>query len=456
MRHHLLPYTMICSLTLTILGIYYAFTPPPINTWDNFLTFWFSVSILVTFLILLFTNIAENSITKNSLRQCINLLTTAPIGIVGGLILLSGCISTIAILTGFRHDYIAYIQQWSVILQGDDPWNPVQKIPTNAYGPLFNVLALFYAIHPLAPKLLFCISSLGASTWLIKILGNRYRKEPLIMLAGLLFLFINPFLLLTIAEQGLFDILPAITILSAIVLRTRRYFLSSGLVLGIGVLFKYYPIVLLPFLMIDQRRVKLSPLLSCFGIVSSGFTISCSIWGMSTFSPIFLATERASKQISIFRFLRGRFSPLHLLTDSPNLDKYSIYATVVFILLVIFLSWLRNIETSLAGMIGMLTALTFYKVGHLQFYTCLFLMMPFWYTTSVLPETRKLKILFSNGIFLMWIASLQLAYSLSGLREPPWLYLRDIVGLPSFLLAGWAIITAIHYGTLMTSLTDTQ
>ena len=211
MRHHLLPYTMICSLTLTILGIYYAFTPPPINTWENFLTFWFSVSILVTFLILLFTNIAENSITKNSLRQCINLLTTAPIGIVGGLILLSGCISTIAILTGFRHDYIAYIQQWSVILQGDDPWNPVQKIPTNAYGPLFNVLALFYAIHPLAPKLLFCISSLGASTWLIKILGKRYRKEPLIMLAGLLFLFINPFLLLTIAEQGLFDILPAVS-----------------------------------------------------------------------------------------------------------------------------------------------------------------------------------------------------------------------------------------------------
>ena len=389
-------------------------------------------------------------------------MTATPIGIVGGLILLSGCISSIAILTGFQHDYRAYVQQWFVILEGDDPWNPATKIPTNAYGPLFNALALFYAIHPLAPKLLFCIAWLGASAWLIKVLGKRYRKEPLTMLAGLLFLFINPFFLVTIAEQGLFDILPAICILSAIVLRTRRHFLSSGLVLGMGVLFKYYPIVLLPFIVIDRRRLQLSSLLSCIGVVSSGFIISFFIWGMSTFSPIFFAGERGSKLISIFRFLRGRLSPFYLLTDHPNLDKYSIYAMVLFIALVIFLTWFRNIETSLAGIIGMLTALTFYKVGHPQFYTCLFLMMPFWYATSVLPETRKLRILLPSGILLIWIAILQLAYSISantigfGFSETPWSHLRHIIGLPSFLLACWAIITAIHYGTLITSRSPSQ
>ena len=135
---------------------------------------------------------------------------------------------------------------------------------------------------------------------------------------------------------------------------------------------------------------------------------------------------------------------------------------VLFILLAIFLTWFRNIETSLAGIIGMLTALTFYKVGHSQFYTCLFLMIPFWYATSVLPETRKLRILLPSGILLIWIASLQLAYSISadptgaGFKEKPWFYLRDIIGLPSFLLACWAIITAIHYGTLITSRSPSQ
>ena len=295
MSRHLLPYTILCGIALIILTIYYAATLPPINTWENFFIVWLEIFLLVVFLGLLFTYLAMNSTAKNSIKQCINFVTATPIGIVGWLILLSGCISSIAILTGFQHDYRAYVQQWFVILEGDDPWNPAKKIPTNAYGPLFNALALFYAIHPLAPKLLFCIAWLGASAWLIKLLGKRYREEPLTMLVGLLFLFINPFFLVSIAKHGLFDILPAICILSAMVLRTRRHFLSSGLVLGIGVLFKYYPIVLLPFLMVDRRRLQLSSLLSFIGVVSSGFMISFFIWGMSTFSPIFFCRRTRLK-----------------------------------------------------------------------------------------------------------------------------------------------------------------
>lgn len=59
---------MICSLILIILGIYYVFILFLINIWENFLIFWFSVFILVIFLILLFINIVENFIIKNSFK----------------------------------------------------------------------------------------------------------------------------------------------------------------------------------------------------------------------------------------------------------------------------------------------------------------------------------------------------------------------------------------------------
>ena len=434
--------------------MFYGVILPRINSWQSFFIVWLAIFISIVCVIVLFIGIAKNSRAKNSLQQCIDFLTTTPIGIMGGLFLFSAFITSIAIFIGIRHDYIAYTQQWLAILEGDDPWNLGKDIPRNAYGPLYNALALFYAIHPLAPKVLFCMAWIGTSAWLIKVLGKSHGKQPLIMLAVLLFLFINPFFFVTIAEHGIFDILPAICLLGALVYKNRQQLFLSGIILGLGILLKYYPIFLLPFLMINGRKIQLKPLLSCLVTVISGFIISYAIWGMSTFSPILFAGERVSKLISIFRFLRGKLSPLQLITNQPNLDEYSLIAIVLTVSFVIILTWFRNIEITLAGAIGMLTALTFYKVGHPQFYACLYFMIPFWYATSVLPETKQLKILLPSGILLIWIAILQLAYSISaigtdkgvGFRVLPWGHLREIIGLPSFLLACWAILSAIYYG----------
>ncbi len=468
MRNHryLNPLLILCGLNVVVLVIYYfvvvvsrlrnhlplepstnvPVSPEQVNSWSFFFIAWVVIILSLIFMGLLFTYLANNPTAKTNIKGLIRIIATPTVA-AAGLTLLFILIASLAVLTGFRHDYVAYTSQWSAILKGADPWDLGEKIPVNAYGPLFNILALLFAIHLLAPKLLFCLAWLGVSVYLIKVLSRHYREEPLIMLLGIFYMFINPFFWLTIAEYGLFDILPAICCLSAIALNTRRRFYLSGSVLGIGVLLKYYPIVLLPFLMIDGRRLRIFPALSCIGTIVSGLLISIAIWGMSTLSPILFASGRESKLLSIFRFLRGKVSPLNLFIDNPNLDTYSTYTIVLFVALAFFLVWFRKLEASLGAIIGILTTLTFYKVGHSQFYTCIFLIVPFWYATSKLSETRKRKILLPIGLLLTWLITFQLAYNLfGGMSDKPWGHLRGVIGLPTFVIQCWSVMVTIRYG----------
>lgn len=417
------------------------------GSWSFFFAAWLLMMASALFVLLIFVGLRRSTYAHGVLDQLTGKLFTQSNYQYALVVGLFCCAAMLAVITGFRHDYVAFTLQWSAILQGEDPWNLDDTIPVNAYGPLFNALALIFAIHPLAPKLFFNLAWFGSATYLAKCFLRRYQHSSLVVLALISSLFLNPFLWLTISEYGLFDILPAISCLSSLAFSYRRQFYWAGLILGIGVLLKIYPIVLLPFLMIDGRRLKIAPALSCIGTIAMGFLISVAIWGQSTFSPFLFAEARDSKILSIFRFLRGKASPLRLFVDQPNWDVYSIYAMTFFVVAVLIFVWVRNLETSLAATVGMVTALTFYKVGHSQFYTCIFLMIPFWYATSQLPEFRKLKILLPFSLLLGWIVVLQVVYNLfGGMLSHPWFHLREIVGLPTFALACWSVVSALSLG----------
>lgn len=428
-------------------GTYVPVVPQWAGSWGFFFAAWFLMMASALFVVLMFVGLKRNTYALSMLNKFTTQLLAEPkyqYALIFGLFC---CAAVLAIVTGFRHDYVAFTLQWGAILQGKDPWDLDDSIPVNAYGPLFNTIAFIFAIHPLAPKLLFNLAWFGSATYLAKVLLRHYQLSSLTALAVVFSLFLNPFFWLTIAEYGLFDILPAISCLSALVFIYRRRFYWAGLLLGLGVLLKIYPIVLLPFLMIDGRRLNIAPALSCIGTVAMGLLISVGIWGQSTFSPFLFAQARDSKILSIFRFLRGKASPLRLFVDQPNWDAYSVYAIALFVGAVLLLVWVKNLETSLAATVGIVTTLTFYKVGHSQFYTCIFLMMPYWYATSPLPEFRKLKILLPFSLLLAWIAVLQVAYNLfGGMLSHPWFHLREIVGLPTFALACWSVVAALSLG----------
>jgi hypothetical protein len=382
---------------------------------------------------------------EKKLGRLIESLTTPSTKVKIGLILLGIGVLVLTSLIGPTHDHSAYVRHWSAILQGSDPWNLGEGTAKNAYGPLYNALALLYAINPFLPKIIFCIAWLGASCYIINTFRQKFGGKPTVTLAGVFTVFLNPFFLIMLVIYGSMDILPAVFCLGAIVFRIQRRFFLSGIALGIGILFKFYPIVLLPFLMIDERRFRFSLMSSCVGTMILGLSISVWVWGMSTFNPVLFATDRPSKMLSIFRFLRGEYSPLYFFTDNPNIDAYSFSAMVLFLFIVFYFAWSRKIETSLAAILGLLTALTFYKVGHHQFYVALFLMAPLWYTQSDLSEFYKNKVFLPMSLFLAWIAILTLVYFLTGhYKILP--FLRPTIGLPTFALAVWSITAAIYYG----------
>ena len=74
---------------------------------------------------------------------------------------------------GLFHDYFFYLNMWYEVRQGHDPWFMVfgiewDRVPLNAYGPLFNLLAVLAWVNPLAPKLLFAYAYILFSVWQIK------------------------------------------------------------------------------------------------------------------------------------------------------------------------------------------------------------------------------------------------------------------------------------------------
>ena len=133
------------------------------------------------------------------------------------------CISllflAVTLYYGPIHDYFFYLNMWYEVCQGHDPWFMVfginGRVPLNAYGPLFNVLAVLEWVNPLAPKLLFAYAYILFSVWQIKEFAAS-RRLSCTRLVVLTALFWNPFPWVEIAIRGHFDILVALFCLGAI------------------------------------------------------------------------------------------------------------------------------------------------------------------------------------------------------------------------------------------------
>ena len=430
-----------------IMAVVFEVLPPlPTDSWIIFFLTWGLIILAFAFVRLVFLQIRNNLELQAKVNQWVYSSTKNWLRITISLSLLVAIVFTVAIVSGSRHDYTLYENHWFSILSGENPWGEAFDQTSNAYGPLYNPLSALYGFHPLAPKLFFCFVWLAASTFLVNAYRQQHTKDYVGQFLLICFLYLNPFFWLTTVEYGLMEVLPAACCLGALVFRQNRKLFLCGFVLALGALLKYYPIVLLPFLMLDGRHLRIKPALSCIATIAIGLYLSILIWGMSTLNPVFFAGDRTSKILSIFRFLRGRLSPLKLFTNNPNLDAYSVYVMAFFVFIVLILAWFYRLEVSLASVVCMQTTLAFYKVGHLQLYTVLFFLVPFWYLVSKLSDHQKNKILIALGSLLMWITAMTIAYNISGRLSVVWGILRESSGLLTFGLSFWGIFTAFRYG----------
>ena len=356
-----------------------------------------------------------------------------------------------AFLVGARHDYAAYMAQWDLILSGGDPWST-----NNAYGPAYNLLAGPFALHPMLPKVIFVFAWQVSSWYLVHQLARRGIDLPWLIFWFTVLPF-NPLFWTFGVVYGSVDSLVAALCLSALAWSQAGRHSAAAFALALAVLLKIYPIVLAPFLTLDGRRINWQFLTTFVALIATGLTLSFLVWGESTFYSITHNSSRGSKILSIFRFLRGDASPLKGWVD--NLDNLSLPAMAFGGGLVFALAWKWRLPPVSGALAGILVTLLLYKVGHQQFFLVVPLVVGLWYLYRC-PDCDRL-LSSAMVVCLAWLAFVSALYLLTHAYNyytgagvtgmaGRWAFLRDWVGLPTFVILISMLATLIRYERLRT------
>ncbi len=350
------------------------------------------------------------------------------------------------VVCGARQDYFLYLQMWYEVRLGHDPWFTVfgefGDAPLNAYGPLFNFLAAVAWVNPLAPKVLFAYAYVLFAISETKCF-TASRPPGVVALIVLTGLFWNPFPWVEIAGRGHFDILVGLLCLGSIRAWSRGHDVRAGMSLALGVLLKYMPVVLLPFLALDRGRLRTRFLQVAVVSIALGLAMSCYVWGPSTLSPLGFAARRRAALLSIFRFLRGVNSPLNWFGVGGNYDFLAPIVMALALLRACWWSWVRRPDVEASALVAMVTMVLFYPTGFPQYQMVPFVLGSSWAVRHWdLIRGRPLRILAIAGYF-GWLGVFDAHYGYFGDGATVCGFMvEETAGLPAFLF-GWMFLVSV-------------
>jgi len=326
-----------------------------------------------------------------------------------------------------RHDYLHYLGQWKLVLQGVDPWST-----TNAYGPIHNLLAFAMPLSELAPKFIMAGSLLIANLMLFH---QLIKTRDLYSILVYTIVVITNFQVVTIAfVYGLNDALVAAFVTVAVISRYHGRTLISGIFLGLAVLLKYYPIFLVPLFALDNGKFKLDTILSAALVVALGLLGTFLVWGDAFLAPMVFGSSRPPGLLSLLLALK--YHPSLIGQDATEL---LIRTNTLFVIGVGFLSTLiffrLRVHWLEASIVGLLMILTTYKTNHPQFYT------PWIFLVAALPlvGTESAKNLFRYCLpFIMFLSIFSLIYYFY-MGTLIFQVVRQSVGFLAFALSATAI-----------------
>ena len=223
----------------------------------------------------------------------------------------AGAFLLVAAVVPAANDYRAYLQQWQAVVAGLDPWRTPIPLGINAYGPLHNLYGLLFLLHPALPRVL------GAAVWLgalWPVTGHILRapRDARWRLGLLLAVTLNPFLWGWVAVFGSNDALAAAFLVFAALALGRRASVTAGVCVALAALLKFYPLLVIPFVACDRRRLDLPFAATALGVFVVGMGLAATIWGASIFAPLLFAAGREPSQLSFYAFLAtSTLSPLN-------------------------------------------------------------------------------------------------------------------------------------------------
>ena len=328
------------------------------------------------------------------------------------------------------------MSQWELVLSADDPWTT-----NNTYGPAHNLLAVLFAFHPMLPKLVYVLAWQISSWCLIYQLARHSINLPWLIF-WLVALPFNPLFWSFGVVYGTMDSLVATLCLSALACRHAGRNSASASLLAFAVLLKIYPIIFVPFLILDGRRINWKFLATFGALIAAGLALSLQVWGESTFHSVTYNSGRGSTLLSIFRFLRGNASPLKPWVD--NLDSLSIPLMAIGGSIVFMLAWKWRTPHVFGALTAILVTLTLYKVGYHQYFLVVPFMVGLWYAHRLPHSDRFLTS--ATITCLGWISFVSILYLLthaynyfsgSGVTAGmagKYAFISEWVGLPTFFI----------------------
>lgn len=335
--------------------------------------------------------------------------------------------------SGARHDYRHYLRQWKLVLNGKNPWST-----DNAYGPLHNVLAYLLRLDQLAPKL---VMSLGLAM-AIGLIGRELLRQRAAAPQLILYLFILPAHCVVISVgfmYGLNDALTAALISFALVARVHKRDVLAGVMLGLAVLLKYYPALLVPLFALEHGRLRFRLLAATAVCVALGLAASVLIWGDSFLRAFTYGATRGPKLLSVLASMQSLSKSIR----GSAVLGWLIRINSLYVALIAALSLVLGIRLRLhfieASVLGLLATLLTFKVGHPQFY------LPWLCLVAALPlasEASAERLQWTTLPYVLFLDIFQYGYAWGTHSYYDHLSIvRRFVGFAAFALGTATIVT---------------
>lgn len=355
-------------------------------------------------------------------------------------VLLSGA----ALVLGFAldpvHDYFVYQKHWEMVLAGEDPWQ--KMVGRNAYGPVYNLFALPYALWATLPKVLFVASWLAVGFYAVHAFFKLERPTYGEKLGLWAFWFLNPFFWVGAVGYGFNDNFVAMLTFFAMVYAVQK---NDGVkatwLVAVGFLTKLYPLFLVPFL--EKRREDRKRRVLLFAALFAGaYALSYLVWGESCTAPFEKANGRGPTLFSVMRFVNGAYFFPGAGEIISHLGKLVVVGGIGWT----WWAWTKGrIRHHAAFLLAFTFLLAFYNAGQQQFFIAYFAIATGWLLAEYGEEAPNRAAAFFLLLMGIWFAVMAgLVYPFTGSMHGEWEGLREWIGLPTFLMELGVLVTLIR------------
>ena len=297
---------------------------------------------------------------------------------------------------GSRHDYSLYSITWQGVLNQDP------NIYYHSYGPLHLFFAFIFNLNPLLPKIIYGILF---SIFQIFLFLKLLKLEDKFLLLFYISIPCNFLIIATVYFYGINDSIVAFFLFFSLIFKLDKKDVLSGIFLSVSILTKIYPILLVPFFILERKKINIKLLFSLIVSLIVIMLISFYFFGNKLIlDPFMFGAARDPKLLSILASLSYDF-PESLIVK--KLIENNSFIVLVSTLMTIIFCLIKQTRILVSLILTYLTILITYKVGHMQFYLplCAF------FSLLLIYEKKYLDIFYIVLPLIILLSFTQLIYS---------------------------------------------